>query len=375
MNKRNALTITPLLLCVSIAAAADDVEKLDLFVAGQGGYAVYRIPGLVSLNGTVLAYCEARKNGAADWGQIDVLLRRSTDAGRTWDAPRKVVTPPPDARQTPASTKRKPGEITVNNPVAVADPARDVVCLLWCVEYGRCFVARSADRGLTFGAPVEITATFERFRPAYDWRVIATGPGHGVVLQSGRLVVPVWLSTSTQGPHRPSCVATIYSDDGGKTWERGDIVPAPGLVNPSETAVAQVHGTVVLNIRHEGEPHLRAVVTGRDGATGWGKVRLDPALPEPVCMGSLLTLGNPGDRRANRLLFCNPNNPDGRERKNLSVRLTIDRGRTWTAPRTLEPGPSGYSDMTTAGRGVLCLYERQGTLTLARFTESWVTGR
>src|SRR5204863_8538682 len=98
---------------------------------------------------------------------------------------------------------------------------------------------RSTDAGETFADPVEITPTLEQFRPEYDWKVFATGPGHGVQLESGRLLVTLWLSTSTKDPHRPSRVATIYSDDGGTTWRPGGLVPTPGLVNPSETAVAQ----------------------------------------------------------------------------------------------------------------------------------------
>ena len=361
MNNRT-LVVATLLLLACVRSAADDVERADLFVAGQGGYAAYRIPGVVSAaDGTVLAYCEARKGGPSDWADIDVLARRSTDGGRTWGPPTVLVTKPADAKQNPAGPKRAAGAVTVNNPVAVADGARGVVHFLYCVEYDRCFYRRSGDAGKTFADPVEITAAFEKFRPEYDWKVIATGPGHGVKLRSGRLVVPVWLSTSTKGPHRPSCVATIYSDDDGKTWRRGDVVPTPGLVNPSETAVVEVGGKVMLNIRHEGEPHRRAVVEGRDGAGGWGQVRFDDALPEPVCMASLLQLGQ------DSLLFCNPNNPSGRERKNLTVKRSDDVGRTWKDVVTLEPGPSAYSDLAQAGGEVLCLYERRGTLTLARF--------
>jgi sialidase-1 len=267
------------------------------------------------------------------------------------------------------SARRKAGELTANNPVAIADPAGGVVHFLYCVEYNRCFYTRSDDAGATFAPPAEITATFEKFRPEYDWKVLATGPGHGIRLKNGRLLVPVWLSTAAKGPHRPSCVATIYSDDGGKTWQRGDIVATPELVNPSETAAVQlVGGTVMLNIRHEGEPHHRAVVVGPDGAGGWGKVRFDAALPEPVCMASLVSLDGGG------LLFCNPHNPSGRERKNLTVKRSDDGGATWRALRIVEPGASAYTDMAVIGADVLCLFEQKGTLTLARFTESWVAG-
>ena len=361
MNKRFLLILGALVLRAVTCEAAEP-QKADLFVAGGGGYAAYRIPGLVALDRTVLAYCEARKHNAADWGEIDILVRRSTDGGATWDEPRRPFRAPVDARPNPVAPRRPSGGLTFNNPVAIADGP--TIHFLYCVECNRCFYARSDD-GVTFTPSVEITATFESFRPQYDWKVLATGPGHGVRLASGRLLVPAWLSTSAQGPHRPSRVATIYSDDAGKTWKAGDIVPTPGLVNPSETAAAQVGDDVVLNIRHEGEPHQRAVVRGRDGATGWEKVRFDPALPEPVCMGSLLAVGG-------RLLFSNPHNPDGRERKNLTVKLSLDGGATWPHARTLEPGPSAYSDLAAAGDQFLCLYERRGTLTLARFDEQWL---
>lgn len=367
MNKRNALSVAFLL--VSLPAVAGEVEKTDLFRAGEGGYAVYRIPGIAAVGDTLLAYCEARKHGGADWGHIDIVMRRSTDGGRTWDAARKVVTPPADAEQNPASPHRKAGEITVNNPVAIADG--DAVHFLYCVEYNRCFYTRSDDAGRTFTEPVEITGTFEQFRRHYDWKVIATGPGHGIRLSSGRLLVPVWLSTSTGGhAHRPSRVATIYSDDRGRTWQAGDIVATPKLVNPSETAAVELSGgRVMLNIRHEGEPHHRAVVRGPDGAAGWGKVRFDPALPEPVCMGSLVALGR------DAILFSNPHNPTGRERKNLTVKLSTDDGATWSAARTLEAGQSAYSDLAVAPDGtIFCLYERAKGLTLARFNRAWLAG-
>ena len=285
---------------------------------------------------------------------------------------RKVATPPEGAKKNlagPARHRDGAGGFTMNNPVAIADGG--TVHFLYCVEYARCFYSRSDDDGLTFAAPVEITATFEKFRPEYAWKVIATGPGHGIRLRGGRLLVPVWLSTADGGnPHRPSCVATIYSDDGGGTWQRGDIVVGPpALANPSETAAVELEDrTVMLNIRHETEPRLRAVVTGPDGARAWSKPRLDLALPEPVCMASMVR--GPGGT----LLFSNPHNPTGRERRNLTVKLSRDGGATWPVMRTLEAGPSAYSDLALAPDGtVYCFYERDKRLTLARFDVAWLS--
>jgi sialidase-1 len=262
-------------------------------------------------------------------------------------------------------------EITINNPTFIADGA--TIHLVYCVEYMRCFYTRSEDDCKSFAPPIEITRTFEDFKPDYDWKVIATGPGHGIrQSKSGRLVVPVWLSTGEGGhAHRPSAVATIYSDDAGKTWKRGDIVVKhPELTNPSETAIVEIpDGRVLLNIRHESAPHQRAVSIGPDGATKWPKPARDAALPEPICMGSLLRVGD-------RILFSNPHNTGGRERRNLTIHVSDDSGKTWKHRRAIESGFSGYSDLAADANGwVYCLYEREGGLNLAKFNAEWMSAR
>jgi sialidase-1 len=274
----------------------------------------------------------------------------------------------------------KDGEVAYHNPVAIADQS-GAVHFLFCIQYNRCFYTRSDDDGQTFGKPREITAAFEAFRPEYAWQVLATGPGHGIQLRNGRLLVAVWLSKGTGGhAHRPSCVSTIVSDDAGLTWKRSSIVcDDPQPANPNETAAVQLaDGRVMLNIRHESAPHLRAVSVSDNGETGWSPLRYDQALPEPICFGSLVRLSQPpGDRRT-RLLFVNPHNPAGRERKNLTIKLSYDEGETWPEAKTVEPGPSGYADLAVGLDGsIYCMYER-GTgkarsLSVARFNLEWLT--
>jgi Neuraminidase (sialidase) len=373
-----------------VQAAEPVLIKTDLFEAGKGGHALYRIPGMVvTTRGTLLVYCEARKKTGDDWDAIDILLRRSTDGGTTWEAARKLVSIDGNVPKNPVAVKQrlgKQGDVTINNPVAIVDHKTGAVHFLYCVEYARCSSMRSDDDGKTFTKPVDITPTFERFRRHYDWKVLATGPGHGIQLKNGRLVVPVWLSTGTGGgAHRPSCMAVIYSDDHGKTWERGDIVAAdPTPKNPNETVVVQLHnGRVMLNTRHEDTPHLRAVSVSADGATRWSKPRFDKQLPEPICMASIVRFTEQPTHKKNRILFANPHNPTGRERRNLTIKLTYDEGQTWPVAKTLEAGPSGYSDLAAAADGTIyCFYERgaekrnhfrPGTLCLARLNLEWLT--
>jgi sialidase-1 len=399
---RRICTLAALLILPAALPAAEPLlEKTDLFEAGKGGHKLYRIPGIVATaEGTLLAYCEARRNTGLDWDDIEILLRRSTDGGKTWSEPKGLPRPDGPFERNPAAVARKlakEGEITFNNPVAIAD--RDgPVHFLYCVDYGRCFYLRSDDDGATFGKPTEVTAVFEQFRKDADCRVFGTGPAHGIQLKDGRLLVPVWLSPGTgDNAHRPSYVSTIYSDDGGKTWKRGEVVagPAEPLTNPSESVAAQLtDGRVMLTMRSESKENRRAVAFSPDGATRWTRPAFDDALKEPICMASLCRLSEKGKADRDRLLFANPDNlargdKEGapgamRDRKNLTVKLSYDEGATWPVARTLEAGTAGYSDLAVGPDGTIyCLYERGSTdgkdhfatraLTLARFNLEWLS--
>lgn len=391
------LAFISLLLATPALSAEPFLEKSDLFVAGTLGYKLYHIPGVVvTAKGTVLAWCEARKKGG-DWDDIHILLRRSTDDGKTWSEPKSIADVPGPKQKNPFSLAIKkvdPRDVTYNNPVLIAD--RDgTVHMLFCLEYMRCFYQRSKDDGMTWSTPVEITAIFDSFKKDYDWKVLATGPNHSIQLKTGRLIVPVWLSTGTGGnAHRPSVTATIYSDDKGITWRAGEIaVPCTDeWINPNETvAVELADGRVMLNVRNESKAHRRLVTVSKDGATGWSTPRFDDALVEPICMGGIIRYSTTATGGKNRILFSHPDNlarADGKEeagksrdRKNVSVMLSYDEGHTWGVKKSVEPGWSAYSDITVTHAGtILCFYGRSekanfagDRLTIARFNLEWLT--
>lgn len=409
---KSGMLLTALLAIVAAPATllpAPMLERVDLFEEHTRGIVSYRIPGMVvTAKGTVLVYCEARKHSGADWGEIEVHLRRSTDGGRTFEAPRQIAHLGPRLPRNPVLyEKGEPKNVggrdeqTVNNPVAIA--ARDgTVHFLYCVEYVRCFYLRSTDDGATWSKPVEITAAFAPFRRDWPWRVLATGPGHGIELRHGRLVVPLWIATAQGSPHGHGVGATIYSDDRGATWHRGDIAVPNDSVTPStsENIVTELgDGRVMLLARTHAAAHRKVAVFSPDGATRWTKPAFVDALLEPVCMSGLVTIPDAQGRPTARVLHSNPDTielaaraakpGERRDRRNLTVKFSPDGGRTWPVSRVLEPGPSAYSDLAVLPDGtILCFFEsgRPGAtrpnskrtdwpyarLSLARFNLEWL---
>jgi sialidase-1 len=278
-----------------------------------------------------------------------------------------------------------PDEQTVNNPVAIA--AQDgTVHLLYCVEYMRAFHIRSDDDGVTWSAPVEITSAFDQYRSELDWQVIATGPGHAVQLQSGRLVAPFWMATYEQQPRLRKAVGIIFSDDDGNTWQRGDIA----IRNAGEPNIVELpDGRVLVTARNTDPRNRRIAAYSPDGATGWSTPEFLEDLLEPGCMAGIVSHPGTASRPRPFLLFSNPDTTQRahKDRVNLTIKVSEDGGRTWQVSRLLQRGPSAYSDLAVLPDGtVLCFYEsgdpdnprKQGRrwaysfLTLARFHPDWL---
>lgn len=308
--------------------------------AFQAGYPLYRIPGIVATEtGALLVGYEARNTlasrGMGDWAVIDLYVKRSVDGGRTWQPRVKLL----DGL----------GKNTTNNPVFIVDGGR--IHFIGMENYKRAFHRVSDDDGLTWSKPMEITSAFDEARGQYDWTVIAAGPGHGMRLSNGRLIVPVWYTRNLENitAHNPSACGTIYSDDGGKTWHAGDVLKPDFLIDPNESAVAELSdGRVLINMRsvrpgkafaeHRGIPegeHYRAVAVSRDGATNWTDAHFDTNLRDPVCASGLANC--PGG-----ILYSGCDSE--RSRTCLTLRFSPDDGASWTDSLMYET-LGGYSDV------------------------------
>ena len=367
------------LFASSLLGAPRIMEETDLFEVGQEGYLSYRIPAIaVTKSGTVLAFTSARK-AVSDWAEIVIMMRRSLDNGKTWEERRIIA----------SAEGKKP----VDNPVVIADQKSGRVHFLYQINYANVYYMYSDDDGATFSTPVKITAALETLRPQYNWNVVAPGPGHGIQLKSGRLIVPTWLSTGGKR-HRPSVVTTLYSDDNGQTWKAGEIVPDT-LKNLNETAAVELDdGRVALFLRNE-EPgaYAHAISISKDGVSGWSKPEIHKELYSPICFATVLCLTDGSlSEGTSRLLFVHPDsrantktirNWGARPRENLTLRLSYDNGQTWGVSRVLYPGRTGYADLALGKDNfIYCLYERGEVggnnlntryLTIARFNLEWLT--
>lgn len=340
--------------------AKGEVDTKILFDASQSNeYGLYRIPGIVTLDdGAMIAYTEARKN-SSDWADMDIVMRKSTDQGQTWSGDMVLVDGTGDNDALISSYP--PG--TMNNPVMIPDGEK--VHILYCVEYHEVYYTYSEDAGSTWQEPVNITESCRENNP-YPFKVIATGPGHGIVLSEnsanpGRLTVPIWMANgSTNTAHSPSVVSTLYSDDQGATWHVGEVVYATSdMPNPNETTMVELSdGRVMLNMRNTSGRKRRAITISDDGASNWSTPRFDEALIDPICFGSTIKYDE------NTILFTNAKSTSSRV--NITVKLSEDDAKTWPYEKTIEIGPGAYSDITVdRNKNIQVLYEVGGNLKLA----------
>jgi len=363
--------LAALWLLAFLAAASSAGQAIprqsDIFLSGDGRYHTYRIPALLSTTqGTLLAFCEGRRASGGDSGDIDVLLKRSYDKGATW---------------TDAAVIADAGADTIGNPTPVVERRSGTIFLLLTRNPGHIrerqiagssaegtrtvWLTRSSDDGRTWSPLEEITSTVKRS----DWTWYATGPGNGIQLRSGRLVIPC---DHTVKGTRARHSHVIYSDDRGKTWRIGGVADE----KTNESAVVELRdGSLLLNMRSYHGQNRRAVARSRDRGATWSSVYLDPVLIEPVCQASLISVTPPGKRRKQWLLFSNPANV---KRAAMTVKASFDQGKTWPAAKLIHAGPAAYSSLAVLGDGsVGLLYERGDAsayerITFARFPLNWL---
>ncbi|WP_393075937.1 exo-alpha-sialidase [Streptomyces sp. LN704] len=367
-------------------AAPGEFEQQVLFKAAQDpGYACFRIPAVVRTpRGTLLAFAEGRVHDCGDAGDIDVVVKRSTDGGRSW-GPLQVV-------------NEGAGD-THGNPAPVVDRETGRVVLAETYNTGRtdgrsCDVPcdrtphlqYSDDDGLSWSRPRDLSD--EILPPNWNsW--YATGPVHGIQLtrgrHTGRLVFGVNTETWDGSRVTANNAALITSDDGGDHWRIGakDSWPIADdgtfRQKPSELTLTQrADGAVLVSGREQDGTDLghRTQTVSRDGGDSFTAPFRDlPDLYAPQVQGSVLRLDD-------RILLACPGDPD--RRRTMMIRSSYDGGRTWDSVdrgTVVTTDWSGYSDLTRIGGDTVGLLYEGGAvdardeIRFARFTEDWLTPR
>lgn len=365
-------------------------QKIPVFQSGNDGYKSYRIPAIIALpNGDLLAFCEGRKHGAGDFGDIDIVMKKSRDNGKTWGALQVVE----DA-----------DSLQAGNPAPVVDLTdkafpKGRIFLFYNtgnnhegeVRRGKglreVWYKTSADNGSTWSQPVNITSEVHRpnqpeVNPSYNfkenWRSYANTPGHAMQLEWGKYKGRIFVAanhSSGNPEHNFTDYAAhgFYTDDHGKTFH---LSPTVSIAGSNESTAAELSGdALMMNSRNQrGDVRARIVSISKDGGTTWDTSYFDKALPDPVNEGSLLTLGKKGNKAI--LAFCNA--ADTARRDNLTLRISEDDGKTWKKSFVIDKSSeskgdnSAYSDIVKIGQNKIgILYEKNNYKEIVFTTVSW----
>jgi sialidase-1 len=359
-NKMNRLSKIILIVSFSIISLSctDSGEQVKppkpviVWRQSDSGYELYRIPSLiVTQKGTVLAFCEGRQ-GQEDSGDIDLVVKRSSDNGKTWSE---------------QSVVWSDGGNTCGNPCPVIDQTTGRIILMMTWNLGsedesdiikhniddtrRPHLCYSDDDGLTWSEPVDLTETCKN----PDWGWYATGPGIAIQLKSekykNRIVIPANHSYTTNkkeeqvtdggygyGSH------VLLSDDSGANWRMSSAI-TPGC---NESQVVELRdGRLIMNMRSYNRMGCRAISYSQDGGETWSDIKHALQLADEVCQASFIEYGTYAGKKM--YLFSNPGNPV--DRYFMTIKTSFDYCETWSNDKLIFAGPSAYSCMTVLPDG------------------------
>lgn len=357
--------ILTILLGHLVVMGQQPIHKTVIWKANEDNIFAHFVYGLtVTAKGTVLVFAEARITEATDDGAHHIVMKRSINAGAGFSVSTILV-------------KSEKGQSWAN-PTIVQDRETEKLFLFYALnhknEHTQVFYRTSDDDGLSWSAATGVTQLFDG--NPLGWTFHLPGPGHGIQLKNGRLLVPVWhrKSISYVAAERSYGVSCLYSDDHGKSWKVGGETPV-GELNESQI-LEQANGDVLLIGRTiNGRSGSRqAKVWSKDKGQSWSqKLNYDAGLTGSVCDIGLIRYS----LKPNMILVSQP--ADLKKRKDLTIRMSTDEGRNWSVNRLLQQGSATYSDLAVLpDKSILCLYGHGGnkhmpeTVSLAIFSLDWL---
>lgn len=354
------------------AAGVDGTTKTTVWSMGENGSRFYRIPAIcTAADGSLVALADKRGNSNGDLpNTISVVSKRSTDGGLTWSDAVTV------AQGNSATGK------TYGDPAVVLHSATGKLVAVYAGDTGffvstktrraGFFVSTSSDNGQTWTEPRSITDQVYQD----SWYGAFCASGHLLETSDGKLMF-----VSNTRLSQVQYVKDVYefvccSDDGGETWNvinNDSRVPADGLGNESMLAETST-GDLIMSIRTKG---LRRFSRSTDGGKTWSEAKAVQGLIEPDCNGDILKY--PSTDGQPRMLHSLPANASSR--KDVSVFMSYDDGKTWSVKKKIIDGGSAYSSLTVLPDGTIgCLVEETPDgvsegyqISFVKFDLNWLT--
>jgi sialidase-1 len=383
-----SISLAMLMLCSTVSLFS---QGITVFKSGEEGHKSYRIPAIVSLpSGELLAFAEGRVNDSNDFGDINLVMKRSVDKGATWMPLQMLV----DHKNLQAGN---PAPV-----VDLLDPEHPNGVLYLFYNTGNSheyevrngkgtrevWYIKSFDGGHQWEAAVNITTQTHRpnqpnFNPAYafkeDWRTYANTPGHAFQFQHGKYKGRIYVSANhSEGGPRPKyhdhMAHGYYTDDHGASFRLGASVNVPGSNEAIATEMSD--SKMIMSIRNQaGDVKQRIMAISSDGGDHWDTTYFDSNLPDPVCQGSILTLGY----KKGKAIIAHCNAADEKRRDNLTLKISYDEGRTWTKSYLISASVdqrqnnwSAYSDIVSISKKTIgVLFEMDNNNLIVFKTIDW----
>ncbi|MBN1417360.1 MAG: exo-alpha-sialidase, partial [Planctomycetes bacterium] len=278
---------------------------------------------------------------------------RSADGGKTW-SPMRIIEDPGEkwsAANAATVVDRTNGRVWVL--YLRCKPGRNTETSRPGTDDALTIARWSGDNGATWSDPIDLSKVARDYADP-TWRVSVVGPGGAIQTRTGRLIAPIW--------KYPFGVFAMWSDDHGKTWQRGERVP--GDIGGDEDQLVELSdGRILMDIRQEKGPH-RWIATSADGGRTWSKPRPGETVTPCACAIERLTLEKSGAGR-NRILWTGPKGPG---RKTLVARLSCDEGATFGGERVISDEAAAYSDLTILKDGRAGVLWERGDYKFITFT-------